>query len=109
MKSVLKICKANSVMIYVRIPGDEEYFLRIFDTRQGKRAEDDLRAEHMSQKSLPLGLKKAMEQDMFYSSEEEDVLAVLDRFSKDSTHVWCLGGPVRVTTGNIKYYVLLGY
>lgn len=109
LKTVLRICKADTVLLYVKNRSDKEYFLRVFDTRQNKRADDDLKAEHLRQSYLHEDIKERMDQDLFFSSSRPDHTQAINYFSKSSRHLWCMGAPVNIRGSEMSYYVILGY
>jgi orotate phosphoribosyltransferase len=109
LKTVLRICKADTVLLYVKNRSDKEYFLRVFDTRQNKRADDDLKAEHLRQSYLHEDIKERMDEDLFFSSSRPDHTQAINYFSKSSRHLWCMGAPVNVRGSEMSYYVILGY
>lgn len=109
LKTVLRICKADTVLLYVKNRSDKEYFLRVFDTRQNKRADDDLKSEHLRQSYLHEDIKERMDESLFFSSSRRDHTTAINYFSKNSKHLWCMGGPVNIRGSQMSYYVILGY
>lgn len=109
LKTLLRICKADTVLLYAKNKLDEQYFLRVFDTRQNKRADDDLGAEHFAESYLPDEIRERMVRSVFFSSTRPEHAGKLNDFSKDASHLWCMGGAVISETSGVSYYVILGY
>jgi adenine/guanine phosphoribosyltransferase-like PRPP-binding protein len=108
LKTLLKICKADTVLLYAKNRSDKEFFLRVFETRQNKMADDDLKSDYLRQKHLSKHLRERMDQYLFFSSTRLSDARALNDFSVQSSHLWCMGGPVKISS-EMSYYVILGY
>ncbi len=108
LKTLLKICKADTVLLYAKNRSDKEFFLRVFETRQNKIADDDLNSEYLRQSHLPEDIVDRMNHSLFFSSTRSDHAKTLNDFSAHSSHLWCMGGPVKISS-EMSYYVILGY
>jgi adenine/guanine phosphoribosyltransferase-like PRPP-binding protein len=109
LKTVLRICKADTILLYAKNRSDKEFFLRVFETRHNKRADDELKSDCLKQSYLPEIIKIRMNESLFFSSNRADHAKPLDDFSVKSKHLWCMGGPVTIRNSEMIYYVILGY
>jgi len=112
LKTLLRICKADTVLLFVKNELDEEFFLRVFETRDNKRAGDELGTKNLSEDFLPPVVRERMKEGLFFSSSNPDYARLLNDYSKDSQHLWCMGGAVNAKSpesSNMNYYVILGY
>jgi adenine/guanine phosphoribosyltransferase-like PRPP-binding protein len=109
LKILLRICKADTVLLYMRNDSDKEYILRVFDTRDNKRPDKDLKAAELSECHLPEALRERMKQSLFFSSSNQNHASALNDFSVGSEHLWCMGGAVNIRNADMRYYVILGY
>jgi hypothetical protein len=108
-KILLRICKADTILLYAKNESDEEFILRGFDTRDNKKPDKDLKAEDLTERNLPDVLRERMDKSLFFSSSSPAYASALNDFSLGSKHLWCMGGAVHIKTGGIRYYVILGY
>jgi orotate phosphoribosyltransferase len=108
LKTVLRLCKADTVLMYARNKHDQRYLLRAFETRSDLRPSKDLRVEHLTEAELPRALEQRMADDLFLVSASADITGLVNLFAKDLVHNWALGAPVR-SKGEMKYFIVLGF
>ncbi len=110
LKTLLRLCKADTVLLYAKNKSDEQFFLRVFDTRQNKSPDDDLTPEHLNESHLPEALRRRMNESLFFSSTRPEDARALNDYSIRTKHLWCMGGPVTIKGGpHMNYYVIFGY
>jgi adenine/guanine phosphoribosyltransferase-like PRPP-binding protein len=109
LKSILRLCKADTVLLYVKNRSDKEFFLRVFETRQNKRADDDLKADHFRQGYLGKQITDRMDEALFFSYSDREHASRLDDFSVGSHHLWCMGAPVKIKGSEVNYYAIIGF
>jgi adenine/guanine phosphoribosyltransferase-like PRPP-binding protein len=110
LKMLLRLCKADTVLLYAKNRSDEQFFLRVFDTRQNKSPDDDLTSAHLNEGHLPDALRNRMKESLFFSSTRPEDPQSLNDYSIGAKHLWCMGGPVTIKSGaEMNYYVVFGY
>jgi hypothetical protein len=110
LATILRICKADTILLYSKNASDEEFFLHVFETRDDRRAHEDLSAEHLREQYLIPGIRHRIREGLFFSSSDRAVASLLDVFVQGARHKWLMGAPVNIGEyGAMQYYVILGY
>jgi len=109
LKSVLKICKADTILLYAKNEADEGFALRVFESRVNKKPDKALNIEYLGQSMLPIEIQERMHDSLFFRSNEAGIVEALDVFLTRSTHTWCMGSSINIQNSPISYYVVLGY
>jgi adenine/guanine phosphoribosyltransferase-like PRPP-binding protein len=109
LKSVLMICKADTVVLFAKSRSDAQFYVRDYETRNNFTPDPNLSSEHLTDERLPGRIRSRMAQGLFIFSDEPAELATLKDFSSSSDHLWMLGARVRERPVGEQYYVLLGY
>ena len=109
LKSVLKVCKAQTILLYAMNDRREGFALRVFDTHAQRKPDRDMNIDDLNESALPPSIQKRMHDSLFFSSLDSGTASALDVFLTKSTHTWCMGGSVNISGSPVTYYVVLGY
>lgn len=110
--SVLRICKADTILLYAKHFSDKVYCIKTFESCEKKRPIKELQPEHLDEKALPKILQHRMASSMFFNLTkiETENLEFIDRFVVGTDHQWTLGGPIHTDKpDSMSYYVVLGF
>jgi adenine/guanine phosphoribosyltransferase-like PRPP-binding protein len=108
--SILRICKADTVLLYSKSATDARFSIRTYESRDQRASTKDFKNKDLTEEAYSQVAQARMKKELFFVSSTSEDAKALDRFAIGSNHLWCIGAPIGAPTiQGVTYYLVLGF
>jgi adenine/guanine phosphoribosyltransferase-like PRPP-binding protein len=109
LKYVLRLCKADIVILYSRKKNTIQYNLLAFEINGSQIPIKNLSAIDLNNSTYPSFLERRMDKGISFFSTKKYDLAFLNKFTQGDDYEWMMGSKIRDKNGGEQYYAIIGF
>lgn len=109
LRYVLRLCKADIVLLFSRKKNTIHYNLLAFEINGSQIPMKNLSAIDLNNSAYPFFVKERMDKGLSFFSTKKDELFFLNKFTQGDEYEWLMGSKIRNNNGGEQYYAIIGF